>query len=229
MNFLLRNLARLGAVVTLLALAAAASAQSNASLSGFVYIDRDNNGQLAFNNSANPELIISGVTIDLFSGTGTTPIATQLTDAIGRFTFSGLAAGTYRLAQTQPLGYVDGLDTLGVLTSNTGGTAPLGTSAGVVGADQFTTITLLANTVGNLYNFGERGLAPGFVSKRYLLGTAPPPIPVTPDDGEVGIDAEVTVPEPTAILILAGVMIARLSFRGIANRCVARSLKSPST
>jgi hypothetical protein len=204
MKFFLRNLARLGAVVTLLALAAAASAQSNASLSGFVYIDRDNNGQLAFNNSANPELIISGATVDLFRITGTTStlVTSQLTDAIGRYSFMGLSAGTYRLAQTQPLGYVDGLDTLGVLTSNTGGTAPTGTNAGTVGADQFTTIVLLANTVGNLYNFGERGLAPGFVSKRYLLGTAPPPIPVTPDAGEVGIDAELTVPEPTAMVAM---------------------------
>ena len=56
--------------------------------------------------------------------------------------FSGLAAGTYTITETQPAGYTDGKDTIG-------------TQGGTVGADTFTGIVLSGGVSGSNYNFGE--------------------------------------------------------------------------
>ena len=58
---------------------------------------------------------IPGVTITLSGTAG----ATTTTAADGTYSFTGLAAGTYTVAETQPSGYADGVDTAG----STGGTA----------------------------------------------------------------------------------------------------------
>jgi hypothetical protein len=187
-----------------LALAAVAWSPAHAasSLSGYTYIDRNNDGQLAFADAAQPEWVLSGVEVKLFSVSGTTEtlLSTTTTSSIGEYIFSGLAAGTYAIRQTQPVGYLDGIDTLGIIRNLNNNSVPAGANVGTVAADAFLNIALPADARGNFYNFGERGLLPGFVSKRYLLGTAPAMAAT--------VDPELTgVPEPaTASLLALGAM-----------------------
>jgi hypothetical protein len=181
---------------------------NNSQLSGYVYIDRNNDGLLAFSDQASPELVLPNVTIELLRLIGTTPtvVDTKATDSIGRYEFTGLQAGTYGVRQIQPVQFVDGLETVGAIRTLAGALAPPGSSVGITSApNSMVNIVLPAGTRGDLYNFGERGLAPAYVSKRYLLGTAPPPVfteqPAIPS---------VTVPEP-ASGVLAAATLAMLA------------------
>lgn len=155
--------------------AAAVHAQGTNQLGGWVYIDRNNDGHLAFSNEANPEFVIGDVSISLFSKAGNveTPVSSMLTDQFGRYLFNSLAPGTYVLRETQPIEFVDGIDTLGQRFLNNQ-LIPSSLSDGTVSADAFITIELTAGVNGEFYNFGERGLKAGYASKRYLLASIPP-------------------------------------------------------
>ncbi len=108
----------------------------NNSLSGFVYIDANDNG--IFDYGEQP---ISGVTVTL-SGAASRTVTTG-TD--GSYQFTALADGTYTVTQTQPSGFNDGKDTIG---------SP---ALGTVNNDQFVGLTLAGNNVQAAnYNFGER-------------------------------------------------------------------------
>ena len=170
--------------------AAAAIIPGTAQLGGWVYIDRNNDGHLAFLGEPNPEYVIGDVSISLFSKVGNveTLVSSMLTDPYGRYLFESIAPGTYVLRQTQPVEFVDGLDTLGSLFSLNGQPIPPSASPGVVTNNTFSDIVLPANVGGDHYNFGERGLAAGYASKRYLLTSAPP--------------LNTLVPEPTAIAFM---------------------------
>jgi hypothetical protein len=159
-----------------------------AQLGGWVYVDRNNDGDLNFSNEPNPEFVIGNVEIRLFdqSGPQDVLVATTHTDDFGRYFFNNLAPGTYGLRQTQPIEWVDGLDTLGSLLALTNQGIPPGASVGTMSNNAFDDIVLPANVRGDFFLFGERGLAPGYVSKRYLLGSAP--------------DMNFAVPEPTTLL-----------------------------
>lgn len=172
------------------ATAAASTSSGSSMLSGWVYIDRNNDGQLAFDNEPDPEWIIAGMEVELYENTsaGETLMGVALTDEHGRYVFSGLAAGDYTLRQVQPFGFFDGLDTLGTLTTYQGQPVS-GVDPGVVADDAFENIQITDNVMGNYYNFGERGLLPEYVSKRYLLGTAPPMVPAQ------------SIPEPMARML----------------------------
>jgi hypothetical protein len=168
--------------------ASIAVAQPNPGLSqlgGYVYIDRNNDGIIAFSNQANPEFAIPDVSISLFSKAGTveTLVGTTLSDPNGRYLFPNINPGTYVLRQTQPVEYVDGIDTLGILQSWDGQPIPPTASPGVAGDNFFTDIVLTPNVGGEFYNFGERGLTSAYVSKRFLLASAPPLPPVVPEPG----------------------------------------------
>jgi len=172
--------------------ATSAVAQPNPGLSqlgGYAYIDRNNDGILAFSNQANPEFALPDISISLFSKVGAveTLVSTKLTDANGRYLFPDINPGTYVLRQTQPNEYVDGLDTLGVLQAFNGGVIAPPASPGIAGDNFFTDIVLTANVGGEFYNFGERGLNSANVSKRLLLASAPPLPPVVPEPGAVGL------------------------------------------
>jgi hypothetical protein len=165
-------------------------------LSGWVYLDRNNDGQIAFSDQALPDFVLSGVEIKLFQivNSQEVQLATDLTDDEGRYYFGGLSAGTYTLRQIQPVQYVDGLDTLGALRNLVGPTLPGGSSAGTMSNNAFAQIVLpTANVAGEMYNFGELGLMPGYVSKRFLLASAPP-LPTS--DGDM-------IPEPASLALLA--------------------------
>jgi hypothetical protein len=159
-----------------------------AQLGGWVYVDRNNDGVLNFVSDPNPEFVIPGVEIRLFdqSGPQDVLVATTHTNEFGRYFFNNLAPGTYGLRQIQPIEWVDGLDTLGSLFPLTNQGIPPNASAGTVSNNAFDDIVLPANVLGSFYLFGERGLAAGFVSKRFLFGSAP--------------DMNFAVPEPTSLL-----------------------------
>ena len=67
---------------------------------------------------------------------------TAVTNAHGSYTFGGLRAGTYTITESQPLGWLDGSDSVGSL-------------GGELGADLFSNIQLKAGQFGMAYDFGE--------------------------------------------------------------------------
>jgi hypothetical protein len=186
------SLFAVGMVAVLASNASAGPILGKSELAGWVYIDRNNDGHLAFSNEPNPEFVIGGVTISLFTVIGgvesALPIATTLSDDFGRYFFSNIDPGTYDMKETQPIEYVDGLDTLGHLQGYSGFPVPPGDSAGTMSNNAFSKIVLSANVGGDFYNFGERGLAAGYASKRFLLASAP--------------GSNTGVPEPTSLLIV---------------------------
>ncbi len=127
----------------------------NASIAGAVYIDANNNGIRDTN-----EVGIEGVTITL-TGTDTlqnTVNREVMTNTDGEYLFANLAAGTYQVQETQPLGLRDGQDTAGTgaLTSNTAD-------------DVFTELGIAAGGQAQDFNFGERNER---LSKRRFLASS---------------------------------------------------------
>lgn len=112
-----------------------------ASLSGRVWLDLDRDG-----TQNGSEAGLQGVVITL-NGTETDTalvisVATT-TDADGNYSFVDLRPGTYRLTQTQPTAWADGV----VVVGSAGGTG---------GVNQITAISLASGVTGSDYNFGER-------------------------------------------------------------------------
>ena len=188
-------------VTGLLHVTVATPASAASKLGGWAYIDRNNDGVIAFSGDPQPEFVIGDVEIKLFLQTPAEDllVATTLTDEFGRYVFSGLDPGTYALLQTQPVEYLDGLDTIGILRSLNDQPVPGSASAGVGLNDAFRDIVLTDNLFGDFYTFGERGLLPGFVSKRFLLASSPP--------------LQQAIPEPAsamlAIVAVAGGLLLR--------------------
>jgi uncharacterized repeat protein (TIGR01451 family)/fimbrial isopeptide formation D2 family protein len=113
-------------------------------LSGYVYVDSDNDGVFDAGESG-----IGGVTITLtgVDANGNAVTRTTLTQADGSYRFENLLTGTYTISETQPPIYSDGSDSVGTI----GGT-PVGM---LVSNDVIGNITLSAGTDGINYNFGE--------------------------------------------------------------------------
>ena len=167
-------------------------------LGGWVYIDRNNDGVLAFLGDPDPEFVINDVSIGLFSKVGgvETLVTTMLSDQFGRYLFQNIDAGTYVLRETPPIEFVDGIDTLGILQSLNGQPIPGTASVGVMTDNTFSDIVLTADVGGEFFNFGERGLRAEYASKRFLFGTRPPPPgtpPLPPGDPPS--------PEPTSLML----------------------------
>jgi len=124
-----------------------------ASLSGTVFEDFNNDGQVDFGEEG-----ISGVSITL---TGTDDLGhavnlSQTTDGDGAYIFQNLRPGSYTLTETQPAGFTQGINSIG----SAGGTQAL---------DQF--FVQLAQGVDGLnYNFGERPVATGTVQQGQTAG-----------------------------------------------------------
>ncbi|NDD65927.1 MAG: hypothetical protein EBZ36_18415, partial [Acidobacteria bacterium] len=74
---------------------------SGATIAGRVISDTNANGRIDVGESG-----IRGVTVTLFNG-GSAPLATSTTNAAGEYTFTGLAAGNYRVVQTNLPNYID--------------------------------------------------------------------------------------------------------------------------
>jgi hypothetical protein len=120
------------------------------SISGFVYLDTNNNGTIDIVDG-----VIAGVKVTL-TGTddcGRAVSMVEFTDADGRYFFGGLRPGTYSLLETQPTGVSDGKDTLGSIANSAA------SSFGTASNDRFSNIRIVASRDGINYNFGEVGSA----------------------------------------------------------------------
>ncbi len=126
-------------------------------LSGFAYVDGNNNGVKDAG-----EVGIPGVTITL-TGTptgGSAITLTAMTADDGSYSFTGLTSGKYEITETQPATMFDGVDVVG-------------TQGGTLANDKITGIVLAAAEEGTGNNFGELGLLPQFVTKRLFLASTP--------------------------------------------------------
>jgi hypothetical protein len=143
---------------------------SSVSLSGFVYVDADNDGVRKVDADGMPvELPLPNVEIKLFQEGQAEFIAKVTTGPDGWYHFEDLTPGTkYTIRETPPNGFVDGKDTLGVTIQEGQTPTPSGAT---VGLDEFSNIVLAAGQHGIDFNFGELGL--GDVNKRLFLASTP--------------------------------------------------------
>jgi hypothetical protein len=113
-----------------------------ATLSGFVYLDSNNNG--VRNSGESP---LAGITITLtgFDANGKPVSVSTVTLQDGSYKFTGLAAGTYTLTEELPPAYVHGMNAVGTV----GGTA----DGSLVGTSAIGSITLHSGDVGTEYDF----------------------------------------------------------------------------
>ena len=113
-----------------------------ATISGFVYHDRSNDG-----SRDGGEEGIEGTTITLLDVDGNV-VATTTTDIDGRYEFVGIPPGEYALVETQPSEYLDGVDTVGLID---------GQRVGELGddSDSFRSISIRQGQEATEYNFGE--------------------------------------------------------------------------
>jgi uncharacterized repeat protein (TIGR01451 family) len=127
-----------------------------ASLSGFVFVDFDNNG--LFDGRDVP---IPGVTI-LLTGTDLTgAMVSRTTRTIedGSYLFEDLLPGIYRIEEVQPGFFPDGQETVG-------------TAGGVAQDNVFEMIDLMGGIDGEGYNFAE--LVPRLTKRDFLASSARP-------------------------------------------------------
>jgi hypothetical protein len=135
-----------------------------ASLSGFVYIDANDNGvrdTATGGNGGNGETGIAGVTLTLTGkdALGNTVNLTTTTGFDGSYSFTDLQASDatgYTLTETQPAGFLDGKNAVGTISG-----AKVGHLAGPI-VDTITGIVLPDGQAGVDYDFGE--LQPASVS-----------------------------------------------------------------
>lgn len=128
-----------------------------ARLSGYVYVDSNNNGQRDTGEAG-----IAGVTIGLLQNNAV--VDARLTDSDGFYEFTGLAAGTdYQLLEVHPAAYFDGSEQVGSLG---GSIDPVNRN------DEIFNITIPSGTaVGTDYNFGELGLSDPLEIRKRLFGS----------------------------------------------------------
>ncbi len=118
------------------------------SLSGYVYHDQDNDGVRDVG-----EQPISGVRVVLKDDSGNV-VGTHETDGDGFYLFTGLSAGQYTVIETQPGGWLDGIDTAGSVDGVDSGMAD-------TDGDALRHVVLKWGSKGVDYNFGE--LLPGSI------------------------------------------------------------------
>jgi hypothetical protein len=112
---------------------------SPGSLSGFVYIDQNDNG---VKDAGEPGVASMAVTLTGRDDQGHAVNLTETTGADGSYSFANLVPGTYSLAESGADSFLDGKDTAG----SQGGTA---------GHDTITNIVLGSGVNGVNNNFGE--------------------------------------------------------------------------
>ncbi|MDI1226761.1 MAG: SdrD B-like domain-containing protein [bacterium] len=124
-------------------------------------------GEVTPNGIFNPgtDTPISSTSVELHSGAtcGGALVDTQMTDSLGNYLFSTLAAGTYSVCEpVQPVGTSNGITTAGTITANNGSTGTAGAASNPTATtSQITSITLNGDGGGgeisgsNNSNFAE--------------------------------------------------------------------------
>ena len=117
-----------------------------AALSGFVFIDIDDDGVRDAG-----EVGVPGALVQLSGNVENGQVVEQssLTQSDGSYSFTDLPGGTYELLQQQPAALFDGIDSTTV-------------SGATVENDRFTNLVLQATQDSVENNFGERGLKPEY-------------------------------------------------------------------
>ncbi len=125
-----------------------------ASLSGLVFEDFNDDGQVDFGEAGIP-----GVTVTLSGADdlGNAVSRSQRTDANGAYLFANLRPGKYYLSETQPAGYTQGIDSVG-------------TAGGSLAATDEFFVQLGAGVNGMNYNYGEQPPAGAAVQKGQTAG-----------------------------------------------------------
>ena len=143
------------------------------SLSGYVYIDADNDAR-RITPQGIPHLGMPGIVVRLFSQdsqgnwvqvAGKSPIQTGQD---GSYHFDKLLAGTYQIQVTDSPYFLDGMATAGTIG---------GVARGTASQDQIV-VQLGAGENGVEYDIGERGLVAGLISRRLFLASSPPMVQV---------------------------------------------------
>jgi hypothetical protein len=109
-----------------------------ASLSGFVYVDSNNNG---VRDTGEPPIANVAITLTGTDDQGNDVSLNATTAADGSYQFVNLRPGTYSITETQPAGFQEGMNSVGSL-------------GGTVNGDQFQ-VAVSAGNHGVNYNFGE--------------------------------------------------------------------------
>lgn len=126
------------------------------SISGHVYVDADGNGIRDLGEQGIPGVLIT------LTGTSTSNnevLETTLTDDSGRYEFTQLPSGTFRVTENHPYVMADGLESSSTLATTL--------------EDAFADIDLDGTGgVGNL-DFGEAGLLPQYTSIAWFLASTP--------------------------------------------------------
>jgi len=130
--------------------------QGGSTVSGFVYLDANNDGVRDASEVGVPgsQITLSGTTD---GGDSVTRSVITLDD--GSYGFDAVASGVYQLAQTQPQALLDGIDSTAV-------------SGAVAGDDQITNVVVNGDQEFAENNFGERGLKAQYVSPAWFFASA---------------------------------------------------------
>lgn len=109
------------------------------SISGLVWEDAISNGEVNLGESGITDVFITLAGVD---DLGQPVLLVQQTDGDGAFVFLNIRPGTYSLTQTQPSGWVDGMESVGTL-------------GGISANNVLSNIAVGVNEDGFNYNFGE--------------------------------------------------------------------------
>lgn len=114
-------------------------------ISGYVYRDNNNDGVRTSQEGGVEDVTIRIVSV--FTVTGETITRTTRTAADGSYSFLSLPPGVYTITEVQPIGLIDGKDTIGRVRGEPRGD--------VINNDELSLIGLDGNETGEEYNFGE--------------------------------------------------------------------------
>lgn len=171
------------------------AASKDGGLSGYVYVDTNNNGVMDTMDWA-----IAEAKISLALSGASDPAMLAYSKKDGSYSFSSLVAGNYTISMLSPC-VAPGTDTKGQIRDKDGNVDLARTAQVQVARDVFSNIDLAAGYTGVNYNFAELVYPIGLVSKRMLIGD---------DPGVIH-----TVPEPGTLMLL---VMAGLCFGGLAWR-----------
>jgi hypothetical protein len=134
-----------------------------ASVSGFVYVDPNNNGIM---EAGEPPIPGTTITLTGSDDTGANVGTTAQTAVDGSYFFGNLRPGQYWLTETQPAGFLDGKTTVG--------------SLGGFAVPNQMSLTINPGNAGINYNFGELPVPVTGIGNPDPPPVQPPPVPPPP-------------------------------------------------